>query len=55
MRISDDGLIDESIAATLFQGLAPNGAPCLLEMMVMGFGLCNAPDIYVYASYNART
>ena len=34
---------DDSIAATTFQGLTPIGAPCLLEMLMMGFGLCNAP------------
>jgi hypothetical protein len=33
---------DDSIAATSFQGLTPNGASYLLEMLVMGFGLCNA-------------
>ena len=41
--MSDDGPTDESIAATTFQGLTPNGAPCLMEILVMGFGLCNAP------------
>jgi hypothetical protein len=44
--ISDDGPTDDSIAATQFQGLTPNGAPCLLEMSVMGFGLCNAPATF---------
>jgi hypothetical protein len=34
------------IAATAFQGLTPNGASCLLEMLVMGFGLCNAPATF---------
>jgi hypothetical protein len=38
----DDGPTDDSIAATTVQGLTPNGAPCLLEMLVIGFGLCNA-------------
>ncbi len=39
----DDGPLDDSIAATTFQGLTPNRVlPCLLEMLVMGFGLCNA-------------
>jgi hypothetical protein len=39
----DDGPSDDSIAAIECQGLAPNnGSPCLLEMLVMGFGLCNA-------------
>jgi len=41
--MSDDVPTDDSIAATKFQGLAPNGAPLLLEMLVMEFGLCNAP------------
>jgi hypothetical protein len=41
--MSDDGPTDASIVATTFQGLAPNGVPCILEMLVMGFGLCNAP------------
>ena len=40
VRMSDDGPSDNSIAATAFQGLTPHGAPCLLEMLVMGFGLC---------------
>ncbi len=44
--MSDDGPSDVSIAATTFQGLTPNGAPCLLEMLVMGFGLCNAPATF---------
>ena len=46
VRMSDDGPSDDSIAATAFQGLTPNGAPCLLEMLVMGFGLCNAPATF---------
>ncbi len=40
--ISNDGPTDDSFAATTFQGLNPSGASCLLEMLVMGFGLCNA-------------
>jgi len=28
--MSDDGPTDDSISATYFQGLTPNGAPCLL-------------------------
>jgi hypothetical protein len=40
--MSDDGSLDGSIATTTFQGLTPNDASCLLEMLVMGFGLCNA-------------
>jgi hypothetical protein len=46
VRMSDDGPQDDSIAATAFQGLKPNGASCLLEMLVMGFGLCNAPATF---------
>ena len=42
VRMSDDGPQDDSIAVTTFQGLTSNGASCLLEMLVMGFGLCNA-------------
>jgi hypothetical protein len=46
--MSDDGPSDDSYAATFFQGLTPNGFPCLLEMLVMGFfgllfGLFTAP------------
>ena len=40
--MSNVGPTDDSIDATIFQGLNPSGAPCLLEMMVMRFGLCNA-------------
>ena len=40
--MSNDGPSDDSIAATTFQGLTPSGSPCLLEMLVMGFGMCNA-------------
>ncbi len=46
VRMSNDGPLDDSIAATSFQGLTPNGSPCLLEMLVMGFGLCNAPTTF---------
>jgi hypothetical protein len=46
VRLSDDGPQDDSIAATTFQGITPNGASCLLEMLVMGFGLCNAPATF---------
>jgi hypothetical protein len=42
LRMLDDGLTDDSIVATSFQGFTPSGAPCLMEMLVMGFGLCNA-------------
>ena len=41
VRMSDDGPQDDSIVATAFQGLTPNAASCLQEMLVMGFGLCN--------------
>ncbi len=44
--MSDDGPSDDSIDATTFQGLTPNGSPFLLEMRVMGFGLCNASSTY---------
>jgi hypothetical protein len=41
VRMSDDGRQDDFIDETTFQCLIPNGASCLLEMLVMGFGLCN--------------
>jgi hypothetical protein len=44
--MSDDGPTEDSFASTTFQGLTPYGAPCLLEMLVMGFGLCNAPTTF---------
>jgi hypothetical protein len=44
--MSDDGPQDDSIDATTFQGLTPNRASCLLEMSVMGFGLCNASTTF---------
>jgi len=44
--MSDDGPTDDIIATTTFQGLTRNGAPCLLEMLVMGFGLCNASTTF---------
>ncbi len=46
VRMSNDGPTDDSISATAFQGLTPNGAPCLLEMLVMGFGLCSVPATF---------
>ena len=46
VKIYDDGPTDDSIVATSFQRLAPSGAPCLLEILVMGFGLCNAPATF---------
>jgi hypothetical protein len=42
----DDDPSDDSIDATTFQGINPDGSPCLLEMIVMGFGLCNAPPTF---------
>ena len=42
----DDDPTDDSIDATTFQGLTPSGAPCFLEMLVMEFGLCNAPATF---------
>jgi hypothetical protein len=41
-RMSDDGPTYDSIVTITFKGLTPNGAPCLLEIFVMVFGLCNA-------------
>ena len=46
VRMSDDGLQVDSIVATAFQGLTSNGTSCLLEMLAMGFGLCNAPATF---------
>ena len=45
-RMPDDGSQDDSIDATTFQYLTPNGAPCSLETLVTGFGLCNAPATF---------
>ena len=42
VRMSDDGPQDDSNVARASQGLTPNGASCLFEMLVMGYGLCNA-------------
>jgi hypothetical protein len=42
VQMSDDGSQNDSIVAAAFQGLTPNKASCLLEMLVTGFGLCNA-------------
>jgi hypothetical protein len=44
--MSDDGPQDDFIAATSFQGLTPNGTSCLLEILVLGLGLCNAPATF---------
>ncbi len=38
----NDGPSYDSIDPTTFQGPTPNGSSCLLEIFVMGFGLCNA-------------
>ena len=46
VRMPDDGPQDDSIVATAFQGLTPNGASCLLDILIMGFGLCNALAIF---------
>jgi hypothetical protein len=46
VRISDDGPQDDSIAATAFHGLTSNGASCLLEMLVMGSSIFNAPSTF---------
>ena len=46
VKMSDDGPLYDSIVATTFQGLTPNAYPCLLEMFVMGFGLCKAPETF---------
>ena len=46
VQMSDDGPQDNSIDATTFQGLTPNDASCLLEILVMGFGICNAPATF---------
>jgi hypothetical protein len=49
IRMSDDVSQDDSIVATAFKGLTPNGSSCLLELLVMGLGSCIAlatfPDL----------
>ncbi len=40
--MSDDGPQDDSIAMTAFSGHTLNGAYCLLKVLIIGFGLCNA-------------
>ena len=46
VRMCDDGPKEGSIATTALQGLAPNGASCLLEMLVIQFGLCSTPTTF---------
>jgi hypothetical protein len=46
VKMSGDGPTDDSITAITFQELAPSGASCLLEMLVIGFGLCDAPTTF---------
>jgi hypothetical protein len=46
IQMPDDDPSNDSIVATTFQGFTPNRSPCLLEMRVMGFGLCNAPSTF---------
>ncbi len=41
--MSDDGPTYDSIVASSLRVLTSNGAPCLWGMLVMEFGLCNAP------------
>jgi hypothetical protein len=49
VRMSDDGPQDDSIVATVFQGLTPNGASCLLEIWLWGLVfvtlLPHSPDL----------
>jgi hypothetical protein len=42
----EDGPKNDSIDATTYQGLPPNGVPCLLGMLAMRFGLCNASSSF---------
>jgi hypothetical protein len=44
--MSDGGPPNDSIAATAFKVLTLNGASCLLEMLVKGIGICNAPATF---------
>jgi len=44
--MSDNKPTDDSIDATTFQGLTPSGAPCLLELLLMEFGLCIGPSAF---------
>ena len=52
VRISDDGSQDDSIAATAFQGLTTNGAPCLHRNV--GYGVwplqCHC---YIFPTYES--
>ena len=36
----------DSVEATSFQGVTPSGQPCLLQSLVLPFGLCNAPATF---------
>ena len=46
VKMFDDGPTADSIAAITFQVLTSYVAPCLLKMLVMGFGLSNAPTTF---------
>jgi len=54
VRMSDDGPTEDSISLKAFQGLTPNGAPCLMEMLIVGNGLCNSLASIFYTSYDTR-
>ncbi len=46
VRKFKDGPTHDSIAPTIFQGFTPSGAPCLLEISLMGFELCNVSPTF---------